>query len=202
MWVSSMILVYISKTKDWCNKNNKKPKYFENPSSQYKYTKNLHQLFGFVSNTLRPPSPHLRQQCHYVQVWSCFQTLLVILTGAGKVKSTHGGRTVRGINPEEPRVSVVDPSGRDATKGFFWTQHASKNETALHLWPTPPSRKAPGAKSVPNNQNQFIPSSSGHRKTIKQNVFRQSTPADCSIFKLQQAIRNNLIKAFIMSNNC
>lgn len=45
---------------------------------------------------------------------------------AEKVKGTHGARC-RGINPvENSCVSAVDPLGRDATKGFFWTQQATK----------------------------------------------------------------------------
>lgn len=47
---------------------------------------------------------------------------------AGKVKGAHGA-DCRGINPkEDPCVSMVDPLGRDATKGFFWTRHATKRD--------------------------------------------------------------------------
>lgn len=39
--------------------------------------------------------------------------------GSQKVKDTHGAHC-GGINPVGyPRVSVVDPLGRDATKGFI-----------------------------------------------------------------------------------
>lgn len=128
---------------------------FHNDATGNKYLHKILRALELIRCSLRYlPFFHPKPQCSRA---SCFKDWTVFVTFwqmvAEKVKGTHGVHC-RGINPvENPRVSTVDPVGRDATKGFFELskpQRETPPPPPLQVWipwKTAPSLEMPTSDS-------------------------------------------------------